>query len=45
MVYDINPTSMETRTALEILSTATCPSCKSNAKDKLSNQEWKNFGK
>lgn len=34
MIYEISPTSMDFRTQHEIESTATCPRCKSNAKDR-----------
>ncbi|MHC4121973.1 MAG: hypothetical protein ACYSSI_00235 [Planctomycetota bacterium] len=41
MIYDINPTSMDFRTEMERLSCASCPKCKSNAKDVISKPEWK----
>ena len=41
MVYDINVTSMDFRDPQERLATATCPSCKSNAKDEVAKETWK----
>lgn len=40
MIYDINPTPMDFRSELEIVNTAVCPSCKSNAKDVISKHTW-----
>lgn len=41
MIYDINPTPMDFRSELEVKATAQCPNCNSNAKDIISNTEWK----
>jgi len=43
MVYDINVTSMDFRGPLERLANATCPSCKSNAKDEVAKETWRQF--
>ena len=41
MIYDISPTSMDSRSEMEMLSCGHCPSCKSNAKDIIDEAEWK----
>jgi len=40
MIYDVNPTPMDYTTEQERLSCATCPSCKSNAKDVIAKTVW-----
>ncbi len=43
MIYDTNPTPMDFRTEIERVSTATCPKCGSNAKDRVNGgQNWVN---
>jgi hypothetical protein len=42
MIYDINPTPCDFQSEHERLACASCPSCKSNAKDELGHERrWR----